>query len=452
MSVISVLERSVNKTAELKFLYLVLFHILIGFLIYVFKPIAVVYALGSILYFVVRILVHSDKPIVVLEAACYIAAGEVFFRMTDGVILYETGKYAVILVILIGLYFHDFKEKVFVFIIYLLLLVPGIVVTYLSVTYDIDFRKTILFNISGPLSLFFSAAYCYKRETNLNTYLKLLDTLTLPIVAMVSYLFFYTPDLQNVVTGADANFAASGGYGPNQVSTVLGLGMFALVVRLFMPYKNLFLRYLMYAFLAFITYRALATLSRGGVFTAIVMCAFFITSYLNFSTEQAKSKHIFRLVFIGLMAVGVWFFSLTQTNNMVYNKYTNRNASGEKQGDFTTGRIDIIESELEVFAEHPVFGIGAGMGKFYRYEQTGVIKASHNEITRLLSEHGVFGLLSIFLLIGVPLTHYFSDTRNIFIIPFLAFWFLTISHSSMRIAAPGVFYGLALLSVNIRKK
>jgi len=452
MDVVAAWNSRINKTREVRYLYLVLLHALIGFIIFLYKPIAMVYAIGSILYFVLRILVQSDKPIVVLEAACYIAAAEVFFRMTDGLIFYETGKYAVILFIIIGLYFYDFKEKISIFVIYLLLLVPGIIVTYLSITYDINFRKTILFNISGPLSLFFSAIYCFKRETNINTYLKLLDILVLPLVVMSSYLFFYTPDLQEVVTGADANFAASGGYGPNQVSTILGLGMFALFVRLFIPYKNLILRLVMYACLAFFSYRALVTLSRGGVFTALIMCFVFVLGYFNFSKEHVKAKQIFRLSVIGLVALGIWAVSLTQTNNMLYNKYTNRNAKGIKQEDFSTGRLTLIESELDVFANNPIFGIGVGMGKFYRLETMGVIKASHNEITRLLSEHGVFGILSILLLISVPLYHYLTDTRNIFIIPFLLFWLITISHSSMRIAAPGVFYGLALLSINVNKR
>jgi O-antigen ligase len=252
-----------------------------------------------------------------------------------------------------------------------------------------------------------------------------------------------TPPLESV---------ASGGYGPNQVSTILGLGMFALFVRLFIPYKNFFLRILMYAFLAFFSYRALATLSRGGVFTSLIMCLVFVVSYYNFSREQVKAKQIFRLSAIALAALAIWLVSLTQTNNMLYNKYTNRNANGMKQEDFSSGRFTIIETELDTFVENPIFGIGAGMGKFYRLELFGEIKASHNEITRLLSEHGVFGIISVLLLIGIPFFHYLNDTRNIFIIPFLLFWLITISHSSMRIAAPGVFYGLALLSVNVKKR
>lgn len=35
---------------------------------------------------------------------------------------------------------------------------------------------------------------------------------------------------------------------------------------------------------------------------------------------------------------------------------------------------------------------------------------------------------------------------------FLAFWFATINHSAMRIAAPGFIYGLSLLNVTNEKR
>ena len=165
----------------------------------------------------------------VLQAATYMMAAEVFLRMTGGLILYETGKYAVILFVVFGLYFHNFHKSAYVYIIYILLLIPGVLVTYLDISYETEFRKTILFNLSGPLCLFASALFCYQREIKLSQYLRLLDTMVLPIIAMSVYLFFYTPDVQAVVTGAESNFATSGGYGPNQVATILGLGIFCLV-------------------------------------------------------------------------------------------------------------------------------------------------------------------------------------------------------------------------------
>jgi len=54
----------------------------------------------------------------------------------------------------------------------------------------------------------------------------------LPIVTTMVYLTLYTPNLREVLTGTSSNFKTSGGFGPNQVSTILGLGMFIFVSRL----------------------------------------------------------------------------------------------------------------------------------------------------------------------------------------------------------------------------
>jgi len=443
-------ERIKNLTG-INYLNQVFFHILIGIAIYQFRFLSVLYGLGILVYFIVKIMRESHNPLVVLRASAYIVAAEVFLRMTDGLIFYETGKYAVILFVAFGLYYHNFKRSANIFIVFLLLLVPGVVVSYLNIDLEVNFRKTILFNISGELCLFAAALFCYNRDVKFGEYTRILDIMVLPIISLTIYLFFYTPNLQDVVTGADASFAASGGFGPNQVATVLGLGMFCIFVRLFLPYQNKVLRLVMYVILGLITFRALATLSRGGVFTAIIMAFIFMLSFLRYAKPRIRSKALVKIIIIGLGSLVVWSLTLLATNEMLYNKYTNRNASGEKEGDFTTGRVEIIKGELQAFEENPFLGVGTGIGKFYRDENFGRLATSHNEVTRLISEHGFFGIVGIIVLSLVPLAHYFRDRRNIFIIPLALFWLLTISHSAMRIAAPGFLYGLALLKVRFKK-
>ena len=441
------LKQKLKKPTDLPYLNEVIFHAVIGFAIFTFRPLSILYTFGILIYFIIKIFRNPNSPFVVLQAAAYVMAAEVFLRMTGGLVFYETGKYAVILFMIFGLYFHNFKTSSLIYVVFFLLLIPGVMVTFFDISYENNFRTTILFNMSGPICLFVSALYCYKREIKLNQYLRLLDTMVLPIVAMATYLLFYSPDLQDVVTNADASRGASGGFGPNQVSTILGLGMFCLFVRFFLPYKSRVLRIIMYAILAFISLRALATLSRGGVFTAIIMSAFFIVVFIRYATPKAKAKGIVKIITICLGAFVIWSVSLVATNNMVFNKYTGRNASGVKHGDISTGRVEIAQTDFEAFEQNPLFGIGVGMGKFFRAEAEDIKAASHNEITRLVSEHGFLGILSLILLIAVPSIHFLTDNRNIFIVPLVLFWFLTINHSAMRIAAPGLIYGLALLKV-----
>lgn len=442
------LNARLKNPTGLPYLNQVLFHALIGVMIYIFKPLAVVYSLAILLYFILKIMRESHDPLVTLKAGAYIVAAEVFLRMTNGLIFYETGKYAIILFVAFGLYYHNFKSSANIFIVFFVLLIPSVVITFLDISFEENFRKTILFNLSGELCLFAAALYCYNREVSFRDYTKLLDIMVLPIVSMTTYLILYTPNLQDVVTGAEGNFAASGGFGPNQVSTILGLGMFCLFMRLFLTYNNHILRFIMYGLLALVTFRALATLSRGGVLASIIMCVFFLFGFLRYAKARVRSKSVIKMVLIVVGSFAVWSATLIATNEMVYNKYTNRDADGSLQDDITTGRITILKTEIEMFSQDPFFGIGAGMGKFYRGESTGKLTASHNELTRLVSEHGLFGVLCILLLILTAVNHYFKDPRNIFVLPLMLFWLITISHSAMRIAAPGFIYGLALLRIN----
>ena len=69
---------------------------------------------------------------------------------------------------------------------------------------------------------------------------------------------------------------------------------------------------------------------------------------------------------------------------------------------------------------------------------------THNEMSRLLSEHGMFGVVAILILIFVPIVFWTKFKNNYYFLAFLAFWFLTINHSAMRIALPAFVYGLAL--------
>ena len=68
-------------------------------------------------------------------------------------------------------------------------------------------------------------------------------------------------------------------------------------------------------------------------------------------------------------------------------------------------------------------------------------------MSRTLAEHGIFGVIILLILIVKPLDYRSQNKRNFYFYAFLAFWFTTINHSSMRLAAPAFIYALALLNV-----
>jgi len=424
----------------------------IGLLATAYRPSMLFYFLGLILYFLIRILQATDKQHQVLLAASYMMGAEVFFRMTKAVVLYESGKYAVILFLLLGLFFQGFKRKSIIYVIYLLLLIPGIYISYLDFSFGEQFRQMILFNLSGPLCLSIAAIYCYDRTVYFADFLKYLDYIVYPLITMTIYIFFYNIDVQSVITGTASTSATSGGYGPNQVATMLGLGMFILFSRFLIPYKNKMVHFVMMFFLLVMSYRAIITFSRGGVFVAIGMMCIFSLVYFLYSSFKTKIKFSYRLIAILGAVFAIWTYAILTTDGLIANRYTNKDSLGREKEDITTGRADLLNADLDAFTESPIFGVGVGQIKGYYAETLNTTIPSHNEISRLLSEHGLFGICALLILFITPLASKLKGRRNIYFFPFILFWLLTILHSSMRIAAPAFIYGLCLLNLRYEKK
>ena len=75
--------------------------------------------------------------------------------------------------------------------------------------------------------------------------------------------------------------------------------------------------------------------------------------------------------------------------------------------------------------------------------------AAHTEFTRLLSEHGTVGMIFmivIFVIIPIGIIQRMDDdSLLLFFVGFYCLSLLTMFHSAMRLALPGVLYGLSLL-------
>ncbi len=439
---------------NIKYIKGIILHVVIGFAVFSVKGLSKLYLLAIFIYFSVKILKSkcSQIPVNVLSACAYVVGAEVFLRMTGGNIVYETSKYLVIFFILVGVFIFRASKTPLPYLMYLFLLIPGILVAGLNASQNTSLRTDLSFNLSGPVCLGIVSLFCYKLKLSYQSMQKILLHMALPLIVTAFYLFFYTPNIQEVITGTGSNFAASGGFGPNQVSTVLGLGMFIFSVRFFMLSPTLFLKVLNGVLLAVLSFRGIVTFSRGGIITALFMIASFIYFYfkkVNKKIKYQKGRTIIVFIFLGLL---IWLFSSVQTGGLIENRYANKDAIGREKMDITTGRSDLIAFELEAFFNNPIIGVGVGQVKALRAEREGLLVTSHNEISRILSEHGLFGVLAILIVLLTPLLFRLRNTSNIFFYSFYLFWFLTINHSSMRIAAPAFLYGLCLLDIQYKTK
>ncbi|WP_040251181.1 O-antigen ligase family protein [Psychroserpens mesophilus] len=428
-------------------------HIFIGIIIYYNEALAKVYFAVALTFFVSRIILapQNTKTLEVLKAASYFVGAEVFLRLTRGSISYEAGKYLVIIFMLMGMLFKGVSGKAYPYLLYIMLLVPSIFVASTTLSFDANFRTNIAFVLSGPVCLGIAALFCYDKKVTYQQLNKLLVYMVLPLISHTAYIFFYNPSVREVITGTGSNRDASGGWGANQVSTVLGLGMFIMAVRLFTKSPTLILKILNIAIFCAIGYRAIVTFSRGGVVTAIIAIIAFVIIYYGRVSKKKKSE-ILMLSVIFCFSMGfTWFISSTQTDGYIDLRYSNKDHLGREKTDVTTGRGELFKNELSGFISNPFLGIGSSRAKDQRIETDGQGVTSHSEVSRTLAEHGMFGVVMLIILLFKPIDFRSKNKRNYYFYAFLCFWFATINHSSMRIAAPAFIYALALLNVTNEK-
>jgi len=267
----------------------------------------------------------------------------------------------------------------------------------------------------------------------------------MPVVTSVVHLLFKCPIIDLPILATESNFILSGGYAPNQIATILGLGMFVFATRIFLVPSSRKVLLLNVIIFAYIYYRSLLTFSRGGTVTGIIIILILFCSLLIHKNyyENLKAK----IGLFLLLLIAVFYLTSIHSKDQLWYRYTDKNPNGAQKSEDKNGRQAIAIREVDLFEKNPLFGVGVGEGKQIRKTESGKIINSHSEITRMLAEHGILGMLSLLILMITPVIHFLKNKQNIFIICFFVFWLLTINHSAMRVAAPAFIYALGLMNL-----
>lgn len=409
--------------------------------------------IGLIIYFLGRIILASqaNKTREILLSCAYLISAEVLFRTTKSTISWEAIKYLVILFMLMGIFYNGLSGKGYVYFIYLIILVPSVVMASITLNFDANFRTNVAFVLTGPVCLGIVALFCYDRKVSYKLLMDIMLYISLPIIAMTTYIIIYNPSVKEIITNTASNPATSGGYAPNQVATALGLGMVAMIVRIFLASPNLVLKCINLFIFSLMTYRAVVTFSRGGVFAAVIASVALLWTIYHYASSRQKNR-ILEVFVLFLIVVSLsWIASINQTSGLINKRYANEDALGREKEDMATGRVELFMSELDGFLINPFLGIGASRTKDRRIELGESHVPSHNEVGRLLGEHGLLGISALSILILTPLVYRSRHKRNFLFYAAYFFWFATINHTGMRIAAPAFIYGLALLNVQNEK-
>lgn len=433
---------------EKHYVLLLFSHIVLGIIIYYYPELGSFYGITFAIFGLVYILNNKNKNHEILQVAGYFIGMEVFLRMVGGFLNYEFAKYLVIVLAVFGIFYSGSSKKAWPYWVYLLALIPSVIFHY---NIDADSRaiiKEISFNLSGPVCLGVFAVYCYKKKITLAMLHRVLICIGLPILSCAFYVLFYSPEISIYLRGVNSNYWFSGGFGPNQVASTFGLGMVVFFVQFVLNSPTKIRLWANFFIFSLICYVGLMTFSRGGMITGCLVCiVLLISTYYN-SKSYGKLKSWQGLLYFFAALIAVVSLISYQTNGLIEKRYTNRDHRGNIREDRATDRKEIAFDEVKMFIKNPVLGIGAGNADQVHENRIGQKVQSHDELTRLLAEHGSLGLINVLILIIIPFQLFFKFKENIFIIIFFTFWFLTVNHSGMRIAAPAFLYALMLLKIN----
>ncbi|MBA3465641.1 MAG: O-antigen ligase family protein [Deltaproteobacteria bacterium] len=381
------------------------------------------------------VLVAARRPLYqTAYVAGYIAGAEVLWRMNRAGVFWEYGKYAVCVVLIVALTRVQLRRNVGLALGYLALLLPSVILTVLAVEGDLA-RQVISFNLSGPLSL----ALCVVFFSNLRLSSQQLVTTFFatiaPIVAIAAISYFSTVSAADLAFNGQSNAITSGGFGPNQVSAMLGLGMLLAFLMLFGRMHPPAMRWPLIVLGVVLGAQCALTFSRGGLVVALggLLAAMF---YL---VRSSRTRITLFLVATLVTAVANYVV-IPRLDNFTQGKLVERYTNTRVSNRDTLARAD-----LEIFADNIALGVGPGVASTIRNEN-GDRVAAHTEFTRSLAEHGLLGALAMILL-GVLGFRTIVQTRSLLaraLVASMLVWFvLFLLINAMRIAAPSFLFGLA---------
>ncbi|MGV3695731.1 O-antigen ligase family protein [Flavobacterium sp.] len=419
---------------------LILLHVGIGILIAFYPFVSKIYTVLIVLTGIFFVIKNRNQNHEVLYVIAYLAGSEILLRTTRGSISYEFSRYFMLIFSCLGLFYSGLPKKMNPYWLFLIFIIPGIFIPIDALHQDV--KKKIIFDFLGPFCLGVCALYTYGRKISIEHIQNIIGTFALPVLACSVFLMVSFPYKDGVVLNTESNMYLSGSFAPNQMATILGLGAFICFARTVMVPSSGRIFIVSVVVFCLVYYRALLTFSRGGVYTGLAIIGVFSVFAFLRKEKEIRKKLVLMLILIPFIFV----LTSYQTENHLYHRYTNRNIHGATKPPDKHGRESMALEELQYFKQNPVIGLGVGRTKEIRRAEYGTSISTHNEITRLLAEHGILGILSLILLISVPIFRCFKNREYIYLLSFYFFWLLTINHSGMRVAAPSFIYALALLS------
>lgn len=374
----------------------------------------------------------------VAYVAGYVVGAEVLWRMTGAQTPWEFGKYAAAAMFIVSMARAGRLRGPKLPFAYFALLLPSCALTLLAESWG-EAREQISFNLSGPFALMTCALFFSQLRLSAAQLQRLRLALVAPVVGIAAIAISATLGTEVVFTG-ESNNMTSGGFGPNQVSSALGLGAMLLLFYVLQARAARVSRAALFVVMIVLATQCAMTFSRGGLYNAAggALCGFL------FLAKDARAA--LRIALVAALIAGAAVFYVVPkldefTGGAIVERFENTDS---------TNRDHIVEADLQIWEEHPLMGVGPGQGPaFRRAILYGAV--SHTEFSRLFAEHGLLGCVSLALLLiaGVKVVFESSDARARSVKATGVAWgLLYMITAAMRLAAPSFLFGLAFAQLN----
>jgi hypothetical protein len=373
-------------------------------------------------------------------AAGYVVGCEVLWRMSKANVFWESGKYATVVFLLIIAARLPRARGSKLPLVYLGALLPSLILLVGLETAEL--RDALSFNMSGPLSLAV-AAWMFSKVSLSRTDLYTILWFVIAPVAGIAMLTVMATSGVDIRFSDASNMAASAGYGPNQVASMLGVGALFAFFMLVDPRVSRLQRVACGLVILVFSYQSAMTFSRGGIYGMVISLG--VAAMVMVGNPRQAVRIFAGLVAVALLAEFVIVPRLEeQTEGAIFTRFSDTKVSG---------RDEIAEGELNTFLANPLLGVGPGGAAMFRKEGRHV--AAHTEYSRMLAEHGMGGIIAFLAMVGMAFTAFSAAPRGVpkALTAALIVWALSyMTHACMRIAAPSFLFGLAMAGFRIERQ
>jgi hypothetical protein len=388
--------------------------------------------------YALRLAFQGQDRSVLLCAGAYVIGSEVLWRVLDAPGAWELGKYLLIVMFGWAMLRRRTWASAGPSVLLLFLLLPSMAM-WATWPFSISVHDVIASYLAGPFAMVATAMFCSKVELGRQDVGRLLVWLLAPLVSLLVICVIGTVGAEHLTFRTSSIEATSGGFGPNQVASMLGLGALAMLLLLLGETKwRPRLLSLVVTGLAFMAQSAL-TFSRGGLYNLIGALASGVLPLLASARDAARV-----LLLLGAVtAVGaLWVAPRLDdyTQGAMGKRFSN---TGLTQRDL------IVLGDLMLFSEYPLLGVGPGVSKEVRPLTH---RMPHIEFSRLLSEHGLLGALAIFVMLAMAasaVSRAPTPYSKCLALSWIVWSFLYMANAAMRTAAPAFMFGLAMCQFRV---